>query len=279
MMKHVLIPTDFSQNSYNAIRYALSFFEDARVTFHVLHVDVQVEEPMLTKMNGAHQAPVQEKCIGPKAKLKALGKEVSLVHPRAKHYFSLEYERSSFIGGVRKIVLEKNIDLIVMGTKGSSVENENSIGKNTVEVITRVKCPVLVIPEKAVYKHPKNVVFPTDFNMLYKNRVLNTLGEILRTNDSALRILNIRKRKEELSLVQEKNKEFLIDSLLHIHYSLHSPVHPSIERALQDFVDHNPIDIIAMVAKNLNFFQRILFQPLTQGISYHKKIPILVLHE
>ena len=245
----------------------------------MLHVEVPVEEPVLNKVMATQENSVNEKWIHPMTRLKALGEEIMRTHPGTKQSFCLEYEKSSFIEGVRKIVLTRNIDFIVMGTKGSSRETMKPIGKNTVEVITRVKCPVLVIPERARYIRPKNVVFPTDFNMLYKNRVLNTLSEILKTHNSALRILNIRKRNEDLSLLQQKNKEFLLDSLLHVSYSLHAPVHPCIEKALQEFVDHNPIDMIAMVAKNLNFFQQILFRPLTREINYPKKIPILVLHE
>lgn len=277
-MKHILIPTDFSKNSYNAIRYALSFFEESRVTFHLLHVDVMAEIPVINRMPEAHEIQVKEKLTGSRAKLKALGKEIALAHPNTNHFFCLELEKSSFIEGVRKLVLEKKIDLIIMGTKGSSIENDNPIGKNTVEVITRVKCPVLVIPEKAVYSKPKNIVFPTDFTILYKNRVLTTLGEILEINSSSLRILNIRKR-DKLSVLQQKNKEFLIDSLLHERFSLHSPENTCIEQALQEFINQNPIDMIAMAAKNLNFFQRILFKPLKKGTDYQKKIPILVLHE
>ena len=34
-----------------------------------------------------------------------------------------------------------------------------------------------------------------------------------------------------------------------------------------------------MIAKNLNLFQRILFKPTIEEISYHTEIPFLVLHE
>ena len=38
-MKNVLIPTDFSGNSWNAIRYGLNFFEKEHCNFYVLHVN------------------------------------------------------------------------------------------------------------------------------------------------------------------------------------------------------------------------------------------------
>jgi hypothetical protein len=34
-----------------------------------------------------------------------------------------------------------------------------------------------------------------------------------------------------------------------------------------------------MVAKNLNYFQRILFRPTVEELSYETDVPFLVLHE
>ena len=38
-MKNILIPTDFSKNSWNAIEYALKFFENSCCNFYLLHVN------------------------------------------------------------------------------------------------------------------------------------------------------------------------------------------------------------------------------------------------
>jgi len=37
-MKSILLPTDFSENSKNAIEYAMRLFENEQCTFYVLHV-------------------------------------------------------------------------------------------------------------------------------------------------------------------------------------------------------------------------------------------------
>ena len=37
-MKNILLLTDFSKNSINAIRYALNLFENDICTFHILNV-------------------------------------------------------------------------------------------------------------------------------------------------------------------------------------------------------------------------------------------------
>jgi hypothetical protein len=37
--------------------------------------------------------------------------------------------------------------------------------------------------------------------------------------------------------------------------------------------------MIVMIAKNLNYFQQILFHSKVEKISYHTNIPFLILHE
>ena len=38
-MKNVLLPTDFSENSWNAIKYAIHFLENIECHFYLLHVN------------------------------------------------------------------------------------------------------------------------------------------------------------------------------------------------------------------------------------------------
>ncbi|MGI9545714.1 MAG: universal stress protein, partial [Flavobacteriaceae bacterium] len=38
-MQRILIPTDFSNNSWNAIKYCVQLFKDAKCTFFLLHVN------------------------------------------------------------------------------------------------------------------------------------------------------------------------------------------------------------------------------------------------
>ncbi len=42
-MQHILIPTDFSKNAWNATIYALIFFEGQKINFHFLHVDTSTQ--------------------------------------------------------------------------------------------------------------------------------------------------------------------------------------------------------------------------------------------
>ncbi len=62
-------------------------------------------------------------------------------------------------------------------------------------------------------------------------------------------------------------------------HSFHFLTTTKVEEAIQDFTEKSNIDLMIMVAKNLNYFQQILFHTKVEKISYHTDIPFLVLHE
>ncbi len=98
-------------------------------------------------------------------------------------------------------------------------------------------------------------------------------------HNAAVRILHINKRDVELNNEQQKNREYLEDYFSNNQYSFHFLTNKHIEDAVQCFVESRDIDLITMVAKNLNYFQKILFHPTVENISYHTNVPFLVLHE
>ena len=166
-----------------------------------------------------------------------------------------------------------------MGTKGASGLSEVIVGSNTGDLITQVKCPVLIVPEKAVFSIPKEIAFPTDYNIFYQPNILKSISDFVKMYDSSIRILHITKKDEKLTEFQLENKDFLNDFFLDEKHSFHRVTSKKIENGVQCFVESRNINLIIMIAKNLNLFQRILFKPTVEEISYHIEIPFLVLHE
>ncbi|MCH9660144.1 MAG: universal stress protein [Bacteroidetes bacterium] len=277
-MTKVLIPTDFSENAWNAIAYAIQFFAHEPTQFYLLHVSLM---PNYNDKNLATNSIVfgRNEVKGVHEELDLLEQKINEIFPRSQHQFQALHEFGLFVDTVKNTIKMKEIDFIVMGTKGASGLKEAVIGSRTREVLTRIKCPLLIIPEKAAYSPPKEIVFPTDFNAYFKSKVLLTLAEITAMNASKVRVLNLSRKEPSLTPTQVKNKNYLDDFLENAIHSFHFDMSTDFEESLQHFIEEYKIDMIAMVAKNLNVLQRIFFEPRVAKISYHIKIPFLVLHE
>ncbi|MCG2420152.1 universal stress protein [Aequorivita sp. F47161] len=276
---NVLIPTDFSENSHNAIRYALDYFADIPVNFYLLHTARNQashnEEPELFFETTTKNNTIQGSMAGLTEEIKTF----KLLAKNTGHQFFAIYEKALLVEAIRKQVAEKEIDYILMGTKGASKENRHEIGSNTSEVITKVKCPIFVIPENARFKNITNISFLTDYNCIYRNKVISGLSEALKLQKAALRVLHIRSQNAMLNAAQTDNKGFLHYFFKDIKHSFHFLDNKNIEAGVQDFVETWEIDMIAVVAKNLNLTQRLLFKRINLAISYPYEVPFLILHE
>ena len=279
-MKYILIPTDFSENAWNAIQYALAFFKDTPCNFYLLHVTV-VPNYSASEFPIFPSAEVIDSTLLKQGKtaLKKLVQKIKKEYANPNHNFNLINTYDFFIDGVKQQVKEKGIDLIVMGTKGASGISEIIVGSNTGDLITQVKCPVLIVPEKAAFIKPSEIAFPTDYNIFYPSSVLNEIDQIAAMYNATIRILHIAKKEENLTDFQLDNKKYLHDFFIDKKHSFHRITNKKIEDGIQCFVESRDVNLIVMVAKNINLFQRILFKPTVEEISYHIEIPFLVLHE
>ena len=280
-MKNILLPTDFSENSWNAINYAINFFEKEPCNFYLLHVK-RLDKAIISDAPyiAAQEIIAEVHTNTEKQKLRNILKRITSHFPtNTKHRFYTLTDYDFFIESIRKHVQEKKIDCIVMGTKGVSGLKEIIVGSNTGDVITKVKCTTLAVPERAQFVKPREIAFPTDFSLNYNLQILDPLTEILEKYKSALRLLYISKKKEDLNTDQNKSKELLDDYFNNLTHSFHHLKNNKVEEAIQCFVESRNISMICMVAKNLNYFQQILFHSKVEAISYHTEIPFLVVHE
>ncbi|MEO1033553.1 MAG: universal stress protein [Bacteroidota bacterium] len=280
-MKNVLLPTDFSENSWNAIAYALHFFEDMACNFYLLHVISFNHFIPLNESSAIDQNYMEQTFTKPtKKRLRHFLKRISdlKINQDPYRFFTLT-NVDFFINAMRKSVKEKQIDLIVMGTKGATGLSKIILGTNTADVITKVKCNTLAVPENAKFVPPKEIAFPTDLALNYNLQVLQPIVEIIEHFNADLRVLHINKNKQPLKNELEQNKTLLDDYFNNTQSSFHYLTNRKVEDAIQCFVESRDIDLICMVAKNLNYFQQILFHSRVEKISYHTDKPFLVLHE
>ena len=199
-MKQLLVPTDFSANSWNALEYAVRLFKNKPCIFYILHIgDLRHSDVN----SNSFVFPTEKVSVSVKEKLNTLFERIKTLPINENHNFISLQEYGNFINLIRKTITEKKIDLVVMGTKGASGIKASIIGSNTGDVITKVFCNVLVIPEKAQIRIPKEIVFATDYTLFYTYPILKTLTEILRISNAMFHVLNVSNGSTNLTASQQ----------------------------------------------------------------------------
>lgn len=269
-MMNILLPTDFSENSRNAAAYAVQFFKDTPCNFYLLHVFPVPADKLATGYMSMSPA-VQEN-------FDSLLTWLESIRTNPEHNYQVCFKSDYFIDAVRAKVQEKQIDLILMGTKGKTNNEGVVIGKNTSDVMMKVKCPVLAISENASFKEHKKILFPTDYKIHYGSKVLRTLLNLTSLSKAHVKILEIFNSETEPSAEQLENREFLQDS-----FSPRIPVLQTYYTSLDQnpkkiMVTNRDVDMIVLAAKNLDLCQKFLQNEENENIPFINQLPLLVLH-
>ncbi len=274
-MQKILIPTDFSINSLNAIQYAVELYRAKPIKFYILHAFA--DEVYEISMESPEEGFADIKDIvyqRSQQTLKNFENKIDKVN--SEHTFEVISNFGQLVDSVNELVDSENIDLVVMGTKGKTADRHLTFGSNTLQVIKYVKCPVLAVP--AVYRDakPKDILFPTDYMLPYKSRELELLEGITRHFSAKIHFLHVSKFPN-ISLRQKDNKKFLEDFFRENDTVCQMNAHTDVTEAINTFVIENPIDMLVMVNTRHSYLENILYQSTIEKIGLHIDIPFLVL--
>ncbi len=281
MDKRVLLPTDFSKNALNAIRYALDLYKDQKCEFYLLNafqvdgfsLDNQMMVPEPGEM--AYEAAKKQS----EERLEKLMDILELHHDNAKHKIHQVSTYNSLLYAIKDTIAKKDINIVVMGTKGYTGAESVIFGTNTVNVMEQVtQCPILAIPDNVRFSAPKEIVFPTDYKSNFKRKELQYLLEIAKYHQAFIRVLHIVK-EPDLNKTQQSNKVLLEAILEGYNHSFHNMSDLKVPTGISAFVESRESDMIAFINKKHGLFGKIWSKPLAKEIGYHSKIPVLTMHE
>lgn len=275
-MKKILLPTDFSENAYNAIKYALQLFEKEECLFYLLNTYTPVLYDNEYLVYNAAQPTLTE--IYSKNSMQGLERVLRRIKSNfrnERHTFEKISSFNLLNDEIKELVAEKEIDLVVMGTQGATGAQEILFGTHTVHAIKKTRCPLLAIPSHYEYKPPKDILFPTDYEAEIPE-VIKVLKELTDLHASTVHILHVYFGLE-LSPEQINRKKSLGRTFKNNGHHFYSISEKSVTRAIYDFQEENEVDMLAMVNNKKSFFENLLFMPVVNEIGFNVKVPFLVM--
>jgi nucleotide-binding universal stress UspA family protein len=277
-MKKILLPTDFSDNSINAIHYAMDFFKDEACEFHILNVqkvssfvsdDLMAMKPSETIFNSLIGAA--------KERIVHLISDLEKTYGNSLHQFHSTVDYDNFIDAINQLVDIKTIELIVMGTRGGdSMLDKRVFGSNTIRVIQRCSCPVLAIPQHYKYSEIKDIAFTSNYYTHYNFEDLLPLLDFAETHDHTVHIIHV-KDSEHLTEHQENNRAFLDACFSNINHSFKELKDGSLFKTITKYITDNSIDFLAMTSRKHSFFERLFVTHAVESFTFDLKVPLLVM--
>ena len=276
MQKKILLPTDFSDNAWNAIIYALKLYANETCDFYLLN-SIKIKGSTMSNFSSKLSSTIRKSAFKDMLDLKQM---IERVNANANHNFEILVSNADLKDALETAIKKHTIQMIIMGTKGASGAKEFFFGSNTVNVINKVRlCPILTIPDQFDFVEPKKIAFSTDFNRLYKEEELAPLKEITDLYNSEINIVHLN-NEEHLNEVQEYNSKILENDLKdYNHHFFWIPNYGKKANDINDFINEQNINLLAMVNYKHSFIEKITKEPVIKTIGFQPFIPFLVIPE
>lgn len=272
-MKKILVPVDFSECSEYALRVASDLARNYNAEIIALHM-MGMNDNVLTN---SQTKEMLEGIYYIKLAKKRFEEFLDKNFLKGITVTDSVYNYTEF-NELNQVAKEKNADLIVMGSHGSSGLTEVFVGSNTEKVVRYSEVPVLVIKNKHDSFKIKNAVFACDFsleNVDVFNKAMK-FYEILNSKVTLLYInvpgQNYRNTKEMESLVKEflqkaNATHFLNDVAYYNDYT--------VEDGIFNFSLNNEIDTIALPTHGRRGLAHFFSGSISEDLVNHSDIPVI----
>ena len=277
-MKTILIPTDFSKHSENALKAAALIANHQNAKLLVLHV-AGIKNTSLIKNN---DQSFDETMFYIRLAEKNFADFLNKPYLEGLSVTQIIKKNTNF-SEINDVLNENNVSLIVMSSHGTSGLQEILIGSNTEKVIRFSDVPVLVIKEEAslyktgaavytsdfseesiqAYKKAKDFFkeWQTDMKMVY----INSNGRKFKNNrELDLMLTDFFTKAGEKDIAECKNTVTI--------YSEHS-----IEKGIFNFSADINADFIVIPTHARQGITAILKGSLSEDVANHSMIPVLTI--
>lgn len=274
-MKTILVPTDFSKNADNALKFAIGLAKEEKAKILLLNA-WEITYP-------ATEIPITEEIISQQLLSAETNSKKRLDSMILKMKESdIKCDRISIQGHVVEAVLfviEKyRVNLVVMGTKGATGLKEIFIGSNTARVIQKVNCPLIAVPHGAVFNGLKKITFATNYKT-EDIRALKKVVKIARLFKADITLLHVADEyytKGEAEILLKIFADKVAKKLQFSQLTYKLIYGKNIEKKLDDYVKQKHADLFVMSTLHPNLFDRLFGGTLIKTMAYHTKMPLMV---
>lgn len=275
-MKSIIVPTDFSPVSLNAMHYAVNLALAVDASVLLLHV----YEMPLSYNNSDIPLPLMD--IGEleeinKKRIDELKEQVQKEYPE-KLNITAEVKLGVLLDELKTICSATHPFAIVMGTKGAGLVERLLVGSSTLSVIRHISTPVLVIPPDAVFKTIQRIGFACDFQKVEDSTPVSVIKEWVTTFNAGLSVLNVDKNKSNVRDTAEQS--LLLYTLLEgLHPQYFYIDSPDVETGISTFAENNSLDLVIVIPRKHRLLDLLFQKSHTKELVFHSRIPILSVQE
>ena len=277
-MKTLVVPTDFSSVSVNAMNYAVDMAQAINagiVLLHVYNVPVSFTDPPVSPVTTVSIEEMKRTSI---ERLEELKKNLVIatagqiqVYTEARLGDTIE-ELGALCKSVQPLA-------IIMGSHGATGLERMIMGSNTLTAIRQLKCPVIVVPPGTTYHGIKKIGLACDFENVVQSTPVEYIKNIVQEFGAELYVLNVQDIDQD-DLEETTMDNAYLDAMLEdVHPKYVQLTGKDVMESISSFAEHNNLDLVMVIPKKHRFIDRLFHKSKSRELITHAHIPIVSIHE
>jgi nucleotide-binding universal stress UspA family protein len=287
-IRRILVPVDFSLHSENAARYALHVAGKLKSDIKLVNAYL---DPMGIPQNYLESYSYQvnidsvireieeETNIGLEAMADRLKQYLKDQNIKGVHV-SFDLFKGNAVDVILNEIHEFKPGMVIMGTRGNELEGLRTYSSVTGHLIQKSKIPVLAVPmdfDSGNFKVPKRVLYATNFDDTDFTALRRLVAFVKPFNAKIYCVHAAVKEANTLNEIQlRKIRKYLYDSMDDYKIECGLLETMDIQEGIEDFIEEQNIDVLAVTTHKRNFIDRIFKRSLTRKFLFHSHIPLLV---
>ena len=278
-MKKILVPTDFSKQAEIAIDLASQIAKRTGDTVKLVHVYEYPVATAYTTLDVGGPDPVEgelarEMVEQSRKNLDDTAKKLIDAGINVEQELKMG---NPFINLSEELKDEK-VDLVIMGSKGTSGLEETLIGSNTEKVVRYANCPVISVKEPLSVDNINNVVFASNFKEVDRDLIyaLKNLQKMLDCTIHFVRI-NTLNNFEPDNYAKNRMKNWVRENKFE-EFTLRVYNDVEEEDGIIHYAEEINADLLALGTHGRTGFGRLFSGSLAEDVVNHSKRPIWTFH-
>ncbi len=272
-MYQILFPTDFSGASINAINHTIAFAKLTEAKIFLLHVQhplifpEDVPLPLHEEVMEKFYKDIPEELLQIQKVLLQEGISSEIINRYGLLIEEMENLCSTY-----------NINMVITGTDNDAF---NTIfGTNSLAMVEKMNCPVVVIPKDAKYKLPQRILYATEF-LEEDIEKLNRVKFIADKVQAKIFIAHVNTDTKHYYDDADKQHHFaqMIEGTENENGYFYTTIHnENVTDGILGYIEKAEIDLICMSTKKKNFLEKLFKGSKTQKMASITPIPLIVYH-
>ena len=270
-MKTIIVATDFSPVSLNAAAYAVKMAETLGA--NMLLFNVYEFLPNYTEM--VFDVDVDDLKKSADSQLLKFKADL-LDQTNAQFIINTEARMGVFEDELISICERLNPYAVIMGSQGKTTAENILMGSHAGKTIDHFTWPVITVPPTVTFSAIKKIAIAYDFEKEIDANLIADIKLLTQDFKASIDILNTAQEDEFnenfifLSRMLEKSfKPFLI--------KYHFLTSNQLEDGILKYVDSNNIDLLIVMPKLHNFFQKLFHKSHSKQLVLHCHVPVMSL--